>query len=133
MNQGNLDVVQQEMARVNMDILGISGYNGQESVNLIQTTSVPTPADKNPLEEMEQPWLTVNKRVQNAVLGCNLKNDRMISVRFHCKPFSIRVIQICAPNTDAKEDEVDQFYEDLQDLLELTPIKDVFYITGDLI
>ena len=55
----------------------------------------------------------------------------MISVRFHCKPFSIRVIQICAPNTDAKEDEVDQFYEDLQDLLELTPIKDVFYITGD--
>ena len=65
------------------------------------------------------------------MLGCNLKNDRMISVRFHCKPFSIRVIQICAPNTDAKEDEVDQFYEDLQDLLELTPIKDVFYITGD--
>ena len=55
----------------------------------------------------------------------------MISVRFHGKPFSIRVIQICAPNTDAKEDEVDQFYEDLQDLLELTPIKDVFYITGD--
>ena len=55
MNQGNLDVVQQEMARVNRDILGISGYNGQESVNLIQTTIVPTPADKNPLEEMEQP------------------------------------------------------------------------------
>ena len=69
--------------------------------------------------------------IQNAVLGCNLKNDRMISVHFHGKPFSIRVIQICAPNTDAKEDEVDQFYEDLQDLLELTPIKDVFYITGD--
>ena len=76
--------------------------------------------------------MIVNKRVQNAVLGCNLKNDRMISVRFHGKPFSIRVIQICAPNTDAKEDEVDQFYEDLQELLELTtPKKDVLFIIGD--
>ena len=55
----------------------------------------------------------------------------MISVRFHCKPFSIRVIQICAPNTDAKEDEVDQFYEDLQDLLELTLKREVLFILGD--
>ena len=75
--------------------------------------------------------MIVNKRVQNAVLGCNLKNDRMISVRFHGKPFSIRVIQICAPNTDAKENEVDQFYEDLQDLLEHIPMKDVIFIMCD--
>ena len=60
----------------------------------------------------------VKKRVQNAVLGCNLKNDRMIFVRFRGKPFSIMVIQAYAPTTDAKEAEVDQFYEDLQDLLE---------------
>ena len=63
----------------------------------------------------------VNKRVRNAVLGCNLKNDRMISVHFQGKPFNITVIQIYAPT--AKEAEVDQFYEDLQDLLEVTPKK----------
>ena len=72
----------------------------------------------------------VNKRVQNAVLGCNLKNDRMISVRFQGKPFSITVIQACAPTSNAKEAEVEQFYEDLQDLLELTPKKDVLFIIG---
>ena len=65
----------------------------------------------------------VNKRVQNAVLGCNLKNDRMISVRFQGKPFSITVIQACAPTSNAKEAEVEQFYEDLPELLELTPKK----------
>ena len=65
----------------------------------------------------------VNKRVQNAVLGCNLKNDRMISVRFQGKPFSITVIQVYAPNSNTEEAEVEQFYEDLQDLLELTPQK----------
>ena len=73
----------------------------------------------------------VNKRVQNAVLGCNLKNDRMISVRFQGKPFSITVIQACAPTSNAKEAEVEQFYEDLQDLLELTLQKDVLFIIGD--
>ena len=67
--------------------------------------------------------LIVNKRVQNAVPGCNLKNDRMISVRFQGKPFNIRVIQIYAPTSNAKEAEVEWFYEDLQDLLELTPKK----------
>ena len=73
--------------------------------------------------------LIINKRSLNAVLGCNLKNDRMISVRFQGKPFT--VIQIYAPTTE--EDEVNQFYEDLQDLLELTPPKkDVLFITGDL-
>ena len=65
----------------------------------------------------------VNKRVQNAVLGCNLKNDRMISVRFQGKPFNITVIQVYAPTSNAEEPEVERFYEDLQDLLELTPKK----------
>ena len=65
----------------------------------------------------------VSKRVQNAVLGCNLKNDRMISVRFKGKPFCITVIQAYAPTSNAEEAEVEQFYEDLQDLLELTPQK----------
>ena len=73
----------------------------------------------------------VNKRVRNAVLGCNLKNDRMISVRFQGKPYNITVIQVYAPNTNAKESEVQKLYEDLQDLLELTPQKDVLFIIGD--
>ena len=73
----------------------------------------------------------VNKRVQNAVLGCNLKNDRMISVHFQGKPFNITVIQVYARISNAKEAEVEQFYQDLQDLLELTPKKDVLYITGN--
>ena len=64
--------------------------------------------------------IMVNKRVRNAVLGCNLKNDRMISVRVQGKPFNITVIQVYAPTTNAEETEVEQFYEDLQDLLELT-------------
>ena len=73
----------------------------------------------------------VNKRVQNAVLGCNLRNYRMISVRLQGKPFNITVIQVCAPTSNAEEAEVEQFYEDLQDLLELTPKKDVLFIIGD--
>ena len=72
----------------------------------------------------------VNKRVQNAVLGCNLKNDRMISVRLQGKPFNITGIQVYAPTNNAEEAEVEQFYEDLQDLLELTPKKDVLFIIG---
>ena len=72
----------------------------------------------------------VNKRVQNAVLGCNLKNDRMISVCFQVKPFNITVTQVYALTSNAKA-EIEQFYEDLQDLLELTPKKDVLFITGD--
>ena len=73
----------------------------------------------------------VNKRVQNAVLGCNLKNDRMISVHFQSKTFNIRVIQVYALTSNTEEAEVEQFYEDLQDLLELTPQKDVLFIIGD--
>ena len=73
----------------------------------------------------------VNKRVQNAVLGCSLKNDRMISVHFQGKQFNITVIQAYDPTSNEEEAEVEWFYEDLQDLLELTPKKDVLFIIGD--
>ena len=73
----------------------------------------------------------VNKRVRNAVLGCNLKNDRMISVRFQGKPFNITIIQVYALTSNAEEAEVERFYKDLDDLLELTPKKDVLFIIGD--
>ena len=75
--------------------------------------------------------IMVNKRVRNAVLGCNLKNDRMISVSFQGKPFNITLIQVYAPTSNTEEAEAEQFYEDLQDLLELTPKKDIFFIIGD--
>ena len=122
-------MVKQEKTRVNIDILGISEvrwtrmgafnsddhyiYYGQESLR------------RNGVAIM------VNKRVQNAVLGCNLKNDRMISVHFQGKPFNIMVIQAYAQTRNTEEAEVEQFYEDLQDLLELTPKKDVIFIIGD--
>ena len=130
MNQGKLKVVKQEMARVKVDILGISElkwtgmgdynsddhyiyYCGQE---LIRRNRVA---------------IRVNKRVQNAVLGCNLKNDTMISVHFQEKPFNITVTQVYAPTSNAEEAEDERFYEDLQDLLELRTKKDVLFITGD--
>ena len=72
----------------------------------------------------------VNKRVRNAILGCSLKNDRMISVRLQGKPFNITVIQIYAPTSNAEETEVEWFYEDLQDLLELHPKKMSFSLQG---
>ena len=75
--------------------------------------------------------IIVNKRVKNAVLGCNLKNNRMISVPFQGKPFNITVIQVYAPTSNAQEAEVERFYEDLQDLLEQTPQIDVLFIIGD--
>ena len=120
MNQGKLEVVKQEMARVKVGIVGISElkwtgmgeynsddhyiyYCGQES---IRRNGVP---------------IMVNKRVPNAVLGCNLKNDRMISVRFQGKPFNITVIQVYSPTSNTEEAEVEWFYEDLRDFLELTP------------
>ena len=130
MNQGRLEVVKQEMARVNLDILGISElkwtgmgefdsdghhicYCGQESLK------------RNGVA------IIVNKRVQNTVLGCNLKNDKMISVRFQGTPFSITVIQVYAPTSKVEEAEVEWFYEDLQDFLKLTPQKDVLFIIGN--
>ena len=97
-------------------------------MNLTQMTIISTTVGKNPLEEMEQPSQTT--RVQNAVLGCNLKNDRIISVRFQGKPFNIAVIQVYAPTSNAEEAEVEQFYEDLPDLLELTPKKMSFSLYG---
>ena len=78
-----------------------------------------------------QQSIMVNKRIRNAVLGCNLKNDRMVSVRFQGKPFNITVVQAYAPNSNAEEAEVELFYEDLQDFLELTSKKYVLYIIGD--
>ena len=75
--------------------------------------------------------ITVNERVQNAILRYNLKNNRMISVHFQGKSFNIMVIQVYAPTSNAKEAEVEWFYEDLQDLLELTPKKDVLFIIGN--
>ena len=130
MNQGKLEVVKQEMARVNINISGISElkwtgmgefnsdihyiyYCGQESLRRKGVA------------------IMVNKRVLNAVLGCNLKNDRMISVHFQGKPFNITVIRVYAPTSNAEEAEVERFYEDLQDLLELPPKKYVLFIIGD--
>ena len=75
--------------------------------------------------------IKINKRVQNAVLGCNLKNDRMISVHFQGKSFNITVIQVYVSTSNAEEAEVERFYEDLQDLLEIMPPKYVLFIIGD--
>ena len=130
MNQGKLEVVKQEMARMNVDILGISKlkcttkgefnsddhyiyYCGQESLR------------RNGVAIM------VNKTVRNAVLGCNLKNGRMISAHLQGKPFNITVIQEYAPASNTEEAEVERFYEDLQELIELKPPKYVILIIGD--
>ena len=93
-------------------------------------TTISTTVAKNPLEEMKKA-LIVNKRVQNAVHGCNLKNNRMVSVPFQGKLFNITVIQVYALSSNAEEAEVEQCYEDLQDVSELTPPKDVIFIIGD--
>ena len=130
MNQGKLEVVKQEMARVNVHILGINElkWTGMGDFN----------SDDPYIYYCGQEFLRrngvailVNKRVQNAVLGCNLKNDRMISVRFQGKPFNITVIQVYAPTSNTEEGEVERFYEDLQDLLELTPKRGALFIIGD--
>ena len=93
-------------------------------------TIISTTEGRNPSEEMNGVAIMVNKRVRNAVLGCNLKNDKTISVHLQGKPFNIMVIQVYAPTSNAEEAEVERFYEDLQDLLELTPKKDVLFIIG---
>jgi len=130
MNQGKLEVVKQEMARVNVDILGISelkwiGMGDFKSDDHYIYYCRQESLRKNGVAIM------VNKRVRNAVLGCNLKNDRMISVCFQGKSFNITVIQVYAPTSNAEEAEVEWFYEDLQDLLELTPKRDLLFIIGD--
>ena len=98
-------------------------------MNLTQVTIISTTAGRNPSEKME--WPSWSTRVRNAVPGCNLKKDRMISVHFQGKPFSITVIQAYAPTSNAEEADIEWFYEDTQDLLELTPRKDVLFIIGD--
>ena len=102
-NQGKLEVIKQEMLRVNIDILGISEQNGLEWANLIQITTVLCGQESLRRNGVA---LRVNKRVQNAVLGCSLKNDRMISAHFQGKLFNITVFQDYAPTTNAKEAEV---------------------------
>ena len=131
MNQGKLEVVKQEMARMNTDILGISELKWTEMGKFNSDDHYIYYCGQEPLIR-NGVALIVNKRVQNAVLGCNLKNDRMNSVRFQGKPFNITVIQVYAPTTNAKRAEVDQFYEDLQDLLKLTSKIDGLFIIGDL-
>ena len=125
-----MEVVKQEMATVHVDILGISELKltGMGEFN----------SDDHYIYYCGQEYLRrngvaimVNKRVWNAVLGCNLKNNRMISVRFQGKPFNITVIQVYAPTSNDEEPEVEWFYEDLQDLLELIPKKDVLFIIED--
>ena len=130
MNQGKLEVVKQEMARVNVNILGISKrkwtgmgefnsddnyiyYCGQESIK------------RNGVA------IIVNERAWNAVLRCNLKNNRMISIHFQGKSSNITVIQVYTPTTNATTAEVETLYEDQQDLIELTPPKSVLFIIGD--
>ena len=129
--RGKLEVVKQETARVNIDILEINElkwtrmgefnsddhyiyYFGQESLR------------RNGVA------LIIKKRVWNAEFGCNLKHHRMILACFQGKSFNTTVIQVYAPTTDAKEAGVDWYYEELQELLELTPKKDAFFIIGEL-
>ena len=130
MNQVKLEVIKQEMTRVNINIIGISEikwtgigefnsdghyiyYRGQESLR------------RNGVA------IIVKKRVQNGVLDCSLKNDRMISICFQGKPFSITVIQVYSPTSNAEDAEVEWFYEYLHGLPELRPKKDVLYVIGD--
>ena len=125
-NQGKLKVIKQEMARVNVDILGISELKWTR-MGKINSDGHFIYCRKESLRR-NGVALIVKKRVQNAVLGCSLKNDRMISVCLQGKPLNITVIQVYAQITNAEEAEVERFYEDLQDLLELTPEKGVLCI-----
>ena len=130
MNQGKLEVVKQEMARVNVNILGISElkWTGMGEFN----------SDDHYIYYCRQESLRrngvaiiVNKRVQNTALGRSLKNDRMISLHFQGKPLNIMVIQVYDRTSNTEEAEVEWNYEDLQDLLELTSKTDVLFIIGD--
>ena len=130
MNQGKLEVVKQQMVRGNIDILGISElkWTGMREFN----------SDDHYIyycrqESLRRKRVAImgNKRVRNAVLGCNLKNDTMTSVCFQGKAFNVTEIQVYTSINNTEEAEVERFYEDLQNLLELTPKKDVLFITGD--
>ena len=129
MNQGKLEVVKQEMTRLNINILQISElrstrmgeFNSDDYIYYCGKESL----------RRNGAAIMVNKKVRNAVFGCNLKNERMISVHFQSKPFNIMVIQVYALTSNAEEAEVEWFYEDLQDLLELTPQKGILFTIRD--
>ena len=127
MNQGKLEVVKQEMARVNINILGISELKWTEMDEFNSDDHYIYYSGQESLRRNEVA-LIVNQRARIAVLGYNLKNNRMILVHFQGKPFSITVIQVYASTSNAEEAEAERFYEDLQDLLELTPTKYVLFI-----
>ena len=129
-NQGKLEVVKQEMARVNINILGISELRWTGMGEFNSDYHYIYYCGKKALRR-NGIAIMLNKIIRNAVLGCNLKNDRMISVRFQGKPFNIMVMQAYASTSNAEEAEVEWFYEELQDLLELTPPKNVLFIIGD--
>ena len=112
MNQGKLEVAKQEMARVNIDILGISELKWTGMGEFNSDDYYIYYCRKESLRR-NGVALVINKKVKNAVLGCNLKNDRMISVHFQGKPFTITVIQVYALTSNAEEAELEQFYEDL--------------------
>ena len=130
MNLGKLEVVRQETARVNVDILEISKLKWTGMGEFKSNDHYIYYCRQESLRR-NGVAIMVNKRVRNAVLGCNLKNDRMTSVCFQGKSFSITIIQVYAPTSNAEETEVEWFYEELQGLLELTPKKDVLFIIGD--
>ena len=130
MNQGKLEVVKQAMKRVNIDILGISELKWTGMGDFNSDDHHIYYCGQEPLR-INGVAIIVNKRVQNVVFGCSLKNDRMVSVCFQGRPFNIMVIQVYAPTRNTEEPEFEQFYEDLQVLLELTPKKDVLFIIGD--
>ena len=125
-----LEMVKQEMARVSIDILGISELRWTGMSEFNSDDHYIYYCGKESLRR-NGVAIIVNKRVQNGVLGCNLKSDRMLSVHFQGKPFNITVIQVYAPTSNAEEVEVEQFYEDLQDFLKLTLQKDVLFIIRD--
>ena len=128
-HKGQLEAVKQKMARVNIEILGISELKWTEMGECNSNDHFIYYCGQESLRRNEVA-LIVDKRVQNEVLGCSLKNDRMISVHFQGKPFNITVIQVYAQTSNAEEAVVERFYKDLQDLLELTPKTDVLFIIG---
>ena len=130
MNQGKLEVVKQEVARVNINILEINELKWTRMGEFNSDDHYIYYFEQESLRRNEVA-LIIKQRVWNAVLGYILRNDRVILAHFQGKPFIITVIQVYAPITNTREAEVERFYDDLQDLLELTPKKDVLFITGD--
>ena len=126
MNQSKLEVIKQEMARVNVDILGISELKWTRMGEFNSDDHYIYYCGQD-LFRRNGVAIMVKKRVRNAVLGCNLKNDRMISVHFQGKPFNITVIQVYVPTSNTEEAEIEWFYDDLQDILELTRQKEMSF------